>query len=652
MVGTLATLEVSSGRHTQSVPTSAHRADVDGLRALAILPVLIFHAFPAQMPGGFIGVDVFFVISGYLITTIILRGLDSGSFSFPHFYANRVRRIFPALLVVLGCGLLAGWRLLLVPEFSQLGKHVAAGVGFSQNLVLWSEAGYFDAASESKPLLHLWSLGVEEQFYLFFPMLLWLVMRRGTRVSRVALFAALTVAGFAVSLVRMGTDSTAVYFLPQYRFWELTAGALVAAIGTSTVARPFREVVAAVAVVMVLAAALAFDRTTPFPGWAAALPVAGAALCILAGPDTWTNRRLLAHPWAVAIGLISYPLYLWHWPLLTFLRILQAGEPSRGLRTAAVVASFILAWLTYRFVERPIRNGRRPTLKVATLGAASVVIGIAGFATFSNDGVPGRFPEGLRQVVTYKFDPRASYRIGTCYLTSRSGAMAAEFADVCFQPEPGQRSVLLWGDSFSAAIYPGVKAAFADRSILQYSASMCPPILGSIKAVTPECAAINRFVLGKLQQRPPDEVMLAANWPSRDWQELKRTIWALRKAGVQTVVVVGRLPTWRQPLPDIVARVTLRSGVAEPPVWIPNDSLVNQLRVDDAVQEFALHHDADFVSPLRLLCNESGACLGRDVANHFPFTPLAFDTAHLTDVGSELLGRLLRDHPTARGKPL
>jgi len=476
MVGLARADRVSSAWQPQTNSTSAYRGDIDGLRACAILTVLIFHAFPARMSGGFVGVDVFFVISGYLITTIILRGLDADAFSFTQFYANRLKRIFPALLVVLACALVAGYYLLLVSEFSQLGKHVAAGIGFTQNLVLWSEAGYFDAASESKPLLHLWSLGVEEQFYLLFPLLLWLVMRGRQRRARAALFLGLTAAGFTLNVAHVHSDPTAAYFLPQYRFWELTAGALVATVGTTTAARPVRELAAAVAVAMILGAAFVFDSTTLFPGWAAALPVGGAVLSILAGPDTWTNRRLLAHPWAIAVGLISYPLYLWHWPMLTFLRLIEADEPSRGARAAAVVASFVLAWLTYTLIERPIRNGQRSAFKVASLAVTGVLVACAGLAMFRSNGVPGRFPADVQQLATYHFDPAASYRAGTCYLTSQPGRTmsGSDFAEACARPEPGKSSLLLWGDSFSASIYPGLRTAFTDRSVLQYSVSMCP----------------------------------------------------------------------------------------------------------------------------------------------------------------------------------
>jgi len=347
-----------------------YRPDIDGLRAVAVLAVVLFHAFPGLVPGGFAGVDVFFVISGYLITGIILRGLNAGDFRFIDFYAHRARRILPALLLVLVTCLVLGWYVLLPVEYAQLSRHAAAGAGFVQNFVLWREAGYFDTVTELKPLMHLWSLSIEEQFYLLYPLLLcaaWRWMRRP-----VLLVAALTVASFGLGLALTATDPVQAFFAPHARMWELLAGGLLAFRGPAAASQHARNTLSLAGLLLLALAYWGLRDGGSYPGWRALLPVAGAALLLYAGPQGIVNRALGCRP-LVLIGAISYPLYLWHWPLLAFGRIVDALPATE--RNGAVVLSFVLAWLTWRLVEHPIRYGALAGLKAAVLCAALVAVG-------------------------------------------------------------------------------------------------------------------------------------------------------------------------------------------------------------------------------------------------------------------------------------
>src|SRR5262245_40012984 len=315
---------MASGPSPSPQLSHGYRPDVDGLRAVAVLAVLAYHAFPSLAPGGFAGVDVFFVISGYLITGIILDDLERGRFTYRNFYWRRIRRIFPALILVLVACLALGWLVLLPDEYAQLGKHVAAGAGVVSNIALWREAGYFDSAAELKPLLHLWSLGVEEQYYLAWPLLL-LLFRRHMGWMIVALGAA----SFALNIWMVGTHPTAAFYLPFTRFWELLAGSYLAFAVRKENPSPYFSMVGAGLIVLGF---ILLEPQKAFPGWWALLPVLGAALLIRAGPQGWVNRRVLAHPAMVFVGLISYPLYLWHWPLLTYARIVHGGEPPVAAR--------------------------------------------------------------------------------------------------------------------------------------------------------------------------------------------------------------------------------------------------------------------------------------------------------------------------------
>ena len=382
---------------TKPVTDHVYRPDIDGLRAIAVGSVVVFHAFPWLVPGGYVGVDVFFVISGFLITTNILGGLSTGTFTIRGFYDRRVRRIFPALAVVLATTYALGWVTLFDKEFEQLGKHVAGGAFFVSNLFLWAESGYFDTSSEVKPLVHLWSLGIEEQFYIVWPLVLWAVFRFGRRLRSNVIVSTVVLMVVSFVLGLLALDSVGGYYSPINRFWELLVGALLAIVSFG---RPTpllerfgarrAQAVASLGMVLVIVPMFALNDNSSFPGWNAIPPTVGAALLIASGPHTWWGRQVLSRRLMVGIGLVSYPLYLWHWPLLVYARILASGVPAAGIRVGAVVLAVVLSYLTYRLVERPLRFNRRRTVVVTGLVAAVAAIGGLGAYTHSQNGLNGR----------------------------------------------------------------------------------------------------------------------------------------------------------------------------------------------------------------------------------------------------------------------
>lgn len=380
-----------------------YRPDIDGLRAIAVLSVVAYHAFPNQLAGGFIGVDIFFVISGYLISTIIFKSLEGNAFSFPSFYARRIKRIFPALIVVLTATLVFGWFVLLSDELSQLGKHAAAGAGFFSNFVLWGEVGYFDNAAETKPLLHLWSLSIEEQFYILWPLMVWLMWR--WQASLHLFIAGLIILSFGINLIMVANDPVGAFFSPLSRFWELLCGALLAwgllrkdvyATGFSTRTgiegwsqekrKRLRNAASVFGLLLIGYGLLEIEKDNSFPGYWALLPVLGTMVLIATGPDAWINRRILSTRAIVWFGLISFPLYLWHWPLLSFSQIIHAGTQPWEIRVLLILISIILSWLTLKFIEAPIRfSPQFKGLKVASLSACMLSIGLIGFAVGRTD---------------------------------------------------------------------------------------------------------------------------------------------------------------------------------------------------------------------------------------------------------------------------
>jgi peptidoglycan/LPS O-acetylase OafA/YrhL len=393
-------------------PHGRYRPDIDGLRAVAILAVLGYHYFPRYFPGGFVGVDIFFVISGFLISGIILDDLAENKFSFLNFYARRVRRLFPALALVLAFSLAAGWLVLFTEEFKALGKHVFGGAAFISNILYWRESGYFDAEAAAKPLLHLWSLGIEEQFYLAFPFFLVWVWKRDFRES--LFFILLLAASLAYNRHLQQLDQAAAdFYSPATRFWELLAGGVLACLSRAPADSPphraartinsllvrvlykkpqapgsdFCHLLSSLGLIITAVAIFAFRERPDWPGHWAVTPVAGAALVIAAGRNGFFNKRFLANRLAVALGLISYPLYLWHWPILAYLRILNGGLPDRWTRVLAALIALVLAGLTYKLVERPFRFGPRfRTAKTVFLaGLLTVIAGAGVFVYFKGN---------------------------------------------------------------------------------------------------------------------------------------------------------------------------------------------------------------------------------------------------------------------------
>ena len=387
-----------------SAPHLEYRPDVDGLRAIAVLAVIVFHAFPALLPGGFVGVDVFFVISGFLISGIILRGLSRERFSVLEFYGRRIKRIFPALIVMLAGVWALGRAMLLADEFQRLGKHVASGAGFMFNLTLFMDTkAYFGAITS--PLIHLWSLGVEEQFYLFWPLFLLATWKLGKKQFGVMVTVA--VVSFILNVVAVSAHPLAAFYLPWNRLWELALGGVLAysqldktghldgsdsglsarksrlAMLFSPSARGF------LGILLILASCAIINERRAFPGWWALGPCLGAFLLISAGPRSWINRHLLSQRVMVFIGLISYPLYLWHWPLLSFAHTANWRGFTPVMKIAAVTASFILATLTYKYVERPIRTSPKVLRLAVPLFATMLVCLSIGYMTFKKN-IPAR----------------------------------------------------------------------------------------------------------------------------------------------------------------------------------------------------------------------------------------------------------------------
>ena len=447
-----------------------YRADIDGLRAIAILLVIAYHVSSYQAPGGFIGVDIFFVISGFLISSIIFTQLDKQSFSYADFYARRIKRIFPALLLVLFTGWLLGYFVLFINEFEQLGKHIASGVAFVANIILWDEAGYFDNTAESKPFLHLWSLGVEEQFYIFYPLLVAAIWR--FKAYFIWFLGALLLLSFGANIYLTHAQQVeSAFYLPLPRFWELLVGSMLAYHNLykkeSCMSFHFNHNgLSILGLVLIGIGFLNIDSNASFPGWWALLPVLGAA-CLLSSPSSWMNQAILASKPMVFIGLISYPLYLWHWLLLSLAYI--TGLDSGLERLVMVSLSFVLAWLTYTLLENKVRY--KKGMVVPVLAALAVLVFLLGVLTAKGKIIPRNDSESIRLAVEAIED--WSYPSGFSEVTILEH-------DV-FIKQGSQEKVLFFGDSHIEQYAPRILKLIDEqpkrtKTAVFATRGACPPI--------------------------------------------------------------------------------------------------------------------------------------------------------------------------------
>ena len=506
-----------------------YRPDIDGLRAVAVMSVVLFHVFPKVLRGGYVGVDIFFVISGFLISSILFAEFSAGRFSLAAFYGRRIRRIFPALGLVMALVLGYGFVVLMPVELARLGKHVLFGAGFLSNIALWSESGYFDTTAASKPLLHLWSLGVEEQFYILWPAALWLAHR--FRTNMLGLVAAVFALSFAANVVMAGVNISDDFYLPVSRFWELLAGAALAWAATPNFrptaeklllrwpilgSRRLADVLSVMGLAALATSILLFGSTTRFPGWPALLPVLGSVALIQAGPGAVVNRFLLSLKPVVFVGLISYPVYIWHWPLVSYAHIIRIGRAPTPLMGAGIItACLILAWMTYQLIERPLRFGRHRRAKTLLLAAWMCLLGGLGAAVWSSGGLPGRFP------AMPNFDMAKISAAAADPIFRATDSMAVTNIDQTLVTHIGQGSpkILLTGDSTLFHYGPRVERLHAEGrlegEVIFVSGASCAPLPGVLLTDQfTHCRDMPDIIAKTIEQNGVGTLVIGASWPT------------------------------------------------------------------------------------------------------------------------------------------
>lgn len=498
-----------------------YRSDIDGLRAIAVLAVIFYHAFPDVIKSGFVGVDVFFVISGYLISLIIFKSIEKSGFDFLVFYSRRINRLFPSLLLVLASFFTLGWFTLLTEEYAQLGKHIAAGSAFVSNFVLWNESGYFDNTAETKPLLHLWSLAIEEQFYIVWPIVACFFVK--TRWA-IYLICCLLLLSLSFNIYTRHDNLIALFYSPATRFWELLIGSLLAYIElnqsnknpgilkispTTPNNQPLskhiynneavcKNILSFIGLLLIITGFILIDKQKTFPGIWAIFPTFGTALIIGAGKQAWFNKKILSNKTLVGIGLISFPLYLWHWPLLSFARTIEAEEPSPEIRIILLLVSAILAWFTFKAIEKPLINYRSSKKLAGLLLSFMAITGTIGYAAFQNNGFPSRT---IAKTVEKKAIGLKAHKPIICYDENYDAERWPYYTEGFCNETNDNKDIdfILWGDSHSEHLFYGLKELGSDINFMLIGRTSCPPIIEDKtwrgQYFDDKCKAVNQSVL-------------------------------------------------------------------------------------------------------------------------------------------------------------
>lgn len=629
-----------------------YRPEIDGLRSLAILPVIFFHAGFSAFSGGFLGVDVFLVISGYLISSIILQEQEKQRFSLVNFYERRARRILPALFFVLWVSTVAAWWVLSPQQLVDFAHSAMATLAFGANIYFWQHIDYFTGNTDLLPLLHLWSLGIEEQFYFILPLLLLaLAAHRRWRLSALSLLFFLS---FGCALWLSHQHSSAAFYLLPARAWELLAGVGCAFYlkNKTQATRPHRaQALSALGLLLLLGSYGWITPLTAHPSHWTLLPVLGTVLIVLyAKPHTYVARLLSLRP-LVWIGLLSYSAYLWHQPLFALLRHLtQHSQFSLTLTLVMVLTTFVMAAISWRFIEQPFRNRAfLSTQQVFSLSAGVMMMTFVMMAVISQqNGVPQRFTT-LQQIL---FEQQRLSRVAEatdpCFLAPEHDSSA--LAEHC-QLNAQQRSAML-GDSHASALWYGLTSA--EQPLAKYSASGCAPLLGEeISAWRPFCARINTFNFKEIATHQPEKVYLHANWllyaqhlpagraQAIIEQQVQDTLAHLHATAPQTeVVVVGDVPQWHPSLPSLLSRY-VKTNLPTADTYLPNESYAELKALESSLRRPTEAAGVRFISLLDLLCRPDGSCRTLVPLGEDGWEPLMWDYGHLSRGGAAYVANQL-----------
>jgi peptidoglycan/LPS O-acetylase OafA/YrhL len=635
-----------------------YRPDLDGLRAIAVVPVILFHLGFSYTPGGFVGVDVFFVLSGYLITRQIALSLQDGTFSLLEFYDRRIRRLFPAFFAMLLASTVAALLVLLPDDLAAFGESLLPASFSVSNFHFWDESGYFAPAAETMPLLHTWSLAVEEQFYLLFPLLLMVIWRFGGAHATRAICILATLS-FAASIWSSAAAPQAAFYLLPSRAWELLLGSILA-LAPRPAPKPMwlRNAAVLSGLAGIGAAVFTYHAGMTFPGLPAALPCLGCALVIWAGAsaDPSLSNHAQTHPLAlrfltlpplVFLGLISYSLYLWHWPLIVFTRYLSPDPPTVGQTTMIVVATVGIAYTSWKLIEQPLRRGdrnwptrqQRMSYSLASVGALAVI----GAVLHATKGLPWIQKAEVRTITEAAAD-KSPVRERCHFDWDEQGQRS--LADTCVFGGANGRRVIVLGDSHGAELSYALSEVAAANSlhVRQITASACPPAHDFSASSSKTCPRHMKLMMQGLAETPRSTVVVAAHYfgwaaskgAARDtiWNGLEFVVARLREVGHDVVLLGDWPPHSRGRLPHVLAR-EVRLGRSAQGYSFPIDQSLSD-GIDAKLRAIAERHSAIYIPLVQAVCGGKIHCQA-----YADGRAIYFDDDHLTVASARRIVRNL-----------
>ncbi len=621
-----------------------YRKEIDGLRALAILPVILFHAGFPLFKGGFIGVDIFFVISGYLITSLIIKEKKENHFSLVSFYERRARRILPALFFMMLISFVFSLFILLPSEMKSFSKSILRTALLTSNILFYRQDNYFNSVSELKPLLHTWSLSIEEQYYLIFPFILiciWHFKEKRVFLCLLTIFfCSLFYAQYQIS-----KDSAAAFYLLPSRFWELLIGSLSAFLSFKSEEEnmAIANLASIAGLIMILSSIFLFDLNTPHPSIRTLLPTIGAALVILFAKNSNFTGKILSNNFITSIGLISYSLYLWHQPIFAFIKL--KNYHSADVNLLAILITITIAYISWRYIEQPLRNknkfSRENIFKLTILGSVFfILIGLIGNLT---NLFEYRFTKSEREIFQYsKYGDHElirAYKYGSCFLKPDQDFNS--FSNDCLSIN-NQNISLIWGDSFAASLSFGLKNI--NQNVSQYTASGCPPFKNISIQDRKHCKEINNFVLDQIKKYQFKNIYLSAHWKrykNIDIKEnLEQTLSYIQKISPSTkIIIIGSFQEWQPSLPIFI----FKNNKFLNDEFLLENILTNDIAlIDEIIARAANENNAEFFSVRNALCIKNN-CQASISYNNI-FMPIAWDFAHLTEAGSVLLATKITKH--------
>jgi len=619
-----------------------YRPEIDGLRALAVIPVILFHAGIQVFSGGYIGVDIFFVISGYLITSIILSELSDKSFSFIGFYERRARRILPALFFMMAVCLPFAWVWMLPHELKGFSQSLFAVTTYTSNIYFWITTGYFEIAAELRPLLHTWSLAVEEQYYLLFPILLAAGMRWGRRVIIPAIVLIALLSLFLAQYLSVIKASFAFYLLPT-RIWELLAGSLIAFYPKIVLNERYKGVIGEIGSIgglsFICYSIFSFNSFTPFPSLYTLIPVIGTSLFIIFSNRETIVGKIFSNRLIVGTGLISYSLYLWHQPIFAFAKIKSGEKFNQDLLIPLVFLIGILAYISWKFIEIPFRDKKQFSR------ARIFLYSLVGSVIFIAIGLIGQFTSGFltssqKAVIAYnEYQEKSKIigRVGTCFLDI--GDSLDLFDNSCIEPNSDD-SVFIWGDSHAAALSFGLRNAY--KNVTQFSSTGCPPIMGEMIPSRPMCKDINDYIGNKIKELKPKNIFLYANWNMYDThlssESLSKTIdYVHLVSPLSKITILGGTPQF---LPSLPTYMFLNHVNLDLQAVLPSYLYEHSILMDQKFLELAKKKNVNFYSTLKTFCGVNGCQITAEYEGEV--MPIIWDYGHLTAAGSVFLAKKIK----------